>query len=126
MKTFLTFILAFVLFTHSAFAADPTKGELLFHWEQAQKNDPNTKVFEKTSKSGVYRLKTEFFPYDGRVRVLNLFIDRYDYGGTGEQISTGMVEVELMDAKPEFIGKYAYSYQAWQENNRFFFDHKTG
>lgn len=102
--------------------AQQTKDDLLKAWEQAQKSDPQNKIFEKTG-IGIYRFATERFPYSGNIRILNVAIDQY-----GEDVmngyAVGVVEVELDSLSPDFMQKHAYSYGIWQRNNILYYDGK--
>ena len=117
------------LFTLPAFAdavndkAGPDKAGLIAFWEADQKNDPHVSLFEKTKDAGVYNFATDFFPYKGRLRLLNAVVTK-----SGESyldgLYTGIVEVELMDAPVDFLKKYAASYGAWVQQNYFYYDSK--
>jgi hypothetical protein len=108
-------------------AVEPTEAGLLEAWEAAQRRDPKTAVFEKTGDR-VYRFKTERFPYDGKIQILNLSVT--DYGaGVGEEGLGGVigaVELELEGVTEEFQRKFATSYSAWDQGNRFFFNKDEG
>jgi hypothetical protein len=112
-------VLFCIFFPASLFAA-PTEESLLEAWENIQKKDPKTIIFEKIS-SGRYRFKTERFPFDGELEVLNITIDErmgaYDYG-----YIMGVVEVELLDLPEDFLEKYSYSYSAWLQKNILYYD----
>jgi uncharacterized membrane protein len=119
--------LLFVLTVTTIFACVPahaqqTKEGLLQAWEQAQKGDPQNKIFEKVSENK-YRFVTEHFPYSGHLRVLNVTFDQY-----GEDLTNGfvmgVVEVELDSMASDFMAKHAYSYGLWQRNNILYFDGK--
>jgi hypothetical protein len=92
---------------------------LLQAWQKMQQDDPKTVVFEKL-RDRQYRFKTERFPYDGEVRVLNLVIDDRDVDSLAP--ITGHVELELADLPEDFYRKHARSYSIWSENNTLYFD----
>ncbi len=126
-----TAILVFALFgffalAPAAFAATkPSKESLMAAWEQAQKTNENTRTFEKTSDKSVYAYETTYFPYKGRLKVINALVDNYDgYESSGE-LYQGIIETELPDAAQDIKTKYAYSYAAWQQGNRFYYDENT-
>lgn len=101
----------------------PTEESLLSAWEGFQKNDSKTIVFKKLS-SDLYHFKTDRFPFDGELRVLNVTIDEQVSGFEGGFIM-GIVEVELLDLPEDFLEKYAYSYSSWVQNNVLYYDEET-
>jgi hypothetical protein len=98
----------------------PTEESLIQAWENIQKNDPETVAFEYLSP-GSYHFKTERFPFDGELKVLNITIDErmegYDYG-----FIMGVVEVELVGLAEDVLEKYYYSYSAWMQTNMLYYD----
>lgn len=114
----------FFLFAPVILFAAPTEESLIEAWENVQKKDPETVVFENLSP-GSYRFKTERFPFDGELKVLNITIDErmegYDYG-----FIMGVVEVELVDLPEDFLDKYSYSYSTWIQNNMLYYDEENG
>ncbi|MBI1216168.1 MAG: hypothetical protein GC185_10160 [Alphaproteobacteria bacterium] len=104
-------------------AAAPARAALVGYWESYMRKDPHVSRFKETGTAGVYDFKTDFFPYDGRLKLLNAVVTKAEdsyYPG----LYSGIVEVELMDAKPDFFKKYAASYGAWTRQNYFYFDAK--
>jgi hypothetical protein len=101
----------------------PTEESLIQAWENIQKKDPKTVVFEYLSP-GSYRFKTERFPFDGELKILNVTVDErmesYDYG-----FIMGVVEVELVDLPEDFLDKYSYSYSTWIQNNMLYYDEEN-
>lgn len=121
---FAVFALALMLLAPvAAEAAAPARESLVAHWEAMQKSAPDTAVFEATKDKGIYRFETSFFPYKGRVRLLNAAVSKLS-GGAYADLYTGIIEVELMDAPGDFMRKYGMSYAAWLEQNRFYYDAK--
>jgi hypothetical protein len=104
---------------------DPTRDGLVAIWEDTVKSNPQVKTFEKTKEEGVYNFETTFFPYKGRLKLLNAAITPYEEGYY-EGLSTGIIEVELMDAPESFFKKYAASYGAWTRQNYFYHDRTGG
>jgi len=108
------------IFAYSSVFAKPTEEGLLEAWKNLQKNDPKTIVFEKAGEN-LYRFKTEKFPFDGKLKVLNLVIDDrmsdLEYG-----YIMGIVEVELVDLPEDFVNKHPYSYSMWAQDNTLYFD----
>jgi hypothetical protein len=98
----------------------PTKESLITAWENQQKTDPNTLAFEEISPN-IYRFKTERFPFDGELKILNVTIDEQMSGFEGGFI-TGIVEIELTDLPEDFVKKYAYSYSSWSQSNILYYD----
>lgn len=103
----------------------PTKERLIVFWEDAVKADPQVKTFEKTKEEGVYNFETTFFPYKGRLKLLNAAISPYE-DGYYDGLSSGIIEVELLDAPENFFKKYAASYAAWTRQNYFYHDEIGG
>jgi len=103
--------------------AQETEESLLKAWEEVQKNDSKISIFEKLAEKR-YKFKSEHFPFDGELLVLNLTVDdRWNYS---EYSSTmGVVEVELVDLPGDFMKKHAYSYSIWAQNNMLYFNKKT-
>jgi hypothetical protein len=104
--------------------SDPSKASLLKAWETIQKNDPQVIIFAMEGEN-LYRFKTEHFPFDGQLKVLNITVDDRladtDFGQT-----MGVIEVELVDADQDFLSKHAYSYSIWARNNMLYFDQAQG
>ena len=117
-----------VFFAFPAFAlakedtAAATKDGLVAFWEEQVRNNPETKQFEKTQEAGVYNFETSFFPYNGRLKLLNAVVSQTN--GTYQIDTAGIIEVELLDASPDFYKKYARSYRAWSESGYYYYDRK--
>jgi hypothetical protein len=110
----------FFLFTPTILFALPTEESLIETWEGFQKSDPKTLVFEKLSED-LYRFKTERFPFDGELKILNVTVDEQTASFEGGFI-LGVVEVELLDLPEDFLEKYSYSYSAWIQDNILYYD----
>jgi hypothetical protein len=103
----------------AAATSGPDKAGLIRYWEETMKADPHVSRFEKTKEKDVYNFATDFFPYKGRLRLLNAAITS---GGEGYlDFYTGIIEVELPDAKEDFFKKYFASYGAWMRQNYFYY-----
>lgn len=100
--------------------AAPTEGSLLGAWESMQRDDPQTVLFKKTGES-LYQFKTDRFPFDGQLRVLNVTVDERA-GVYGDGCMLGVIEVELIDLPEDFLEKYSYSYSVWQTNNILYYN----
>jgi hypothetical protein len=109
-----------LLFVPAILFALPTEESLIKAWEGFQKSDPKTLAFEKLSKNR-YRFKTERFPFDGELKILNVTVDEQVSGFEGGFI-LGIVEVELVDLPEDFLERYSYSYSAWIQNNILYYD----
>ncbi|MCK4945946.1 MAG: hypothetical protein KAS59_06760 [Alphaproteobacteria bacterium] len=98
------------------------KETLVAFWEEQVRNDSNTKQFEKTKENGVYNFETSFFPYKGRLKLLNAAVNeiRREY----QEHVSGIIEVELLDASPDLYKKYAKSYAAWSRSGYYYYDQK--
>jgi hypothetical protein len=119
VNNFLIVRILLALFPATLFSA-PTEKSLITAWENQQRNDPNTIVFEKIS-SNHYHFKTERFPFDGELQVLNVTIDEQISGFEGSFIM-GIIEPELLDLPEDFLEKYSYSYSTWIQNNILYYD----
>lgn len=106
---------------------ETVKQSLLPYWEQTIRNDPGTKLFEKTTEPGIYRIQTNVLPYSGRVKVLNLVVDVYKpVGKYDRQVAYGgVVETELMDAPKDIAINQPFSLQRWQRMGWFDYDTTT-
>jgi uncharacterized membrane protein len=115
--------LLLLLFLVSLCSGKPTEVSLLHAWEAMQRNDSEVLIFDKVEAS-LYRFKTERFPFDGQLRVLNVTID--DRMGEYEYASIlGVIEVELVDLPEDFLEKYSYSFSVWQSNNTLYYDKES-
>jgi hypothetical protein len=103
----------------------PTRDMLVQHWEEAVRASEYTQIFEPTEEAGVYDFETTFFPYKGKLRLLNAVIV-LDGDSYYDDVYEGIIELELPDADDDFRKKYASSYYAWQEQNRYYFDAQNG
>ena len=97
-----------------------TEESLIEAWERFQKSDPKTLAFEKLSKNH-YRFKTERFPFDGELKILNVTVDKQASSFEGGFI-LGVIEVELVNLPKDFLEKYSYSYSAWIQDNILYYD----
>lgn len=131
MKNILSFFTAFSLLVFLALpavAADgkaPSRESLVSYWEKKTQEDKDVGTFKKTDEKGVYKFETSFFPYKGRLKLLNAAITKSSDSYYAD-IYTGIIEVELLDAKENFFRKYAASYGAWTAQNYFYYDTKAG
>lgn len=103
----------------------PDKAGLISFWEQSEKKDSHVLRFEKTKEDGVYDFATDFFPYKGRLKLLNAVVTKSNESYL-EGLYTGIIELELMDAPPDFLKKYAASYGAWTQQHYFYYSLKKG
>lgn len=119
------FAVVFLFFSaFSALAAGaPSKEILISFWEAQQKAGVETVVFEKTDAAGIYNFETTFFPYKGRLKLLNAAVSKLS-GSYYSNIYNGIIEVSLLDAPKDFMEKYAMSYAAWREQSRYYYDTK--
>lgn len=117
------FLSFFLFLISSLVGAQPTEKALIEKWEMIQREDTKTVVFQKVDE-GLYKFKTERFPYDGQLKVLNIIIDdrmsNFEYG-----YIIGIIEVELLDLPEDFIKKYSQSYSIWAQNNTLYYDAET-
>ncbi|MBN2363948.1 hypothetical protein JXL83_07435 [candidate division WOR-3 bacterium] len=114
------FILA--MFPAISYSLHPEEKALLSSWEEYQKSNPKTVVFEKVSEM-TYEFKTELFPFDGIVKVLNVVIDEDMPSNEGYKV--GFIETELVGVPEDFFEKHYYSYSIWQRDNTLYFSDET-
>jgi cbb3-type cytochrome oxidase subunit 3 len=110
----------FLLFIPAILFAIPTEESLIEAWESFQKRDSKTLIFEKISKNH-YRFKTERFPFDGELKILNVTVDKQTSSFEGGFI-LGVVEIELINLPKDFLERYSYSYSAWIQDNILYYD----
>jgi hypothetical protein len=108
----------------AALCADqPTTQSLIAAWEHVQSTDPHTKTFQKTSE-GHYRFKTDWFPYDGELVVLNTVVAPMAEGvdQPWARMVTGHVDVDLPGLTNEQRDKLSSGIEIWERSNTFHFD----
>jgi hypothetical protein len=110
----------FLLFIPVILFALPTEESLIEAWEKIQKKDPKTIAFKKLSEN-LYHFKTERFPFDGKLKILNVTVDEQTPSFEGGFV-LGVVEVELLDLPEDFLEKYSYSYSTWIQDNILYYD----
>jgi hypothetical protein len=128
MRKFQTQLLVLVLIigalvTEEVLGGEPTEESLIIAWEDIQKKDPKVVIFEKI-ESDLYRFHTTWFPFDGKLRLLNASIDEIE--GISPKFCIGVVEVELIGLPDDFMNKYSRSYSIWSRNNTLYYDKKKG
>jgi hypothetical protein len=135
MKTFLFYLVALLslITIHpieqvKAASSEPSQETLVQAWEEIQKKDPNTEVFEKISDRK-YKFKSKSFPFNGELQVLNVNIEKYGYGGEDDygfaNSIAGIIEYDLIGLSEEVEKKYSHSLSKWQSNNRLMFDKES-
>jgi hypothetical protein len=97
------------------------ESRLLQAWENIQKNDPQTLLFEKI-EDGRYRFKTKWFPYDGELHVYSVIIDKQS---EWDPFLDGNVVVELFNLPAHFFEQYSANYYTWVNSNQLFLDPDT-
>ena len=102
----------------------PTRESLVAFFEQQMKSDPQVVKFEKTAE-GEYVFETKFFPYAGKLLLLNAVVTKYD-DQYYENLYRGIIELDLPDANDDFFKKYARSYAAWTSELNYYFNMKKG
>jgi hypothetical protein len=132
----LTLLCALILVALShatALGAQPTQAALVKAWEDVQRDDPETVVFEKTGE-GSYKFKTNRFPLDGELKVLKATVNDWSYGDDdgdeGYDVPAGyvmgVIEYDLVGLSDEVTKKYEHSYSSWRMNNTLYFDKEGG
>lgn len=117
-------------------STEQLKQSLLAHWEVSQANNPNVAKFEKVEGGdGDYKIALNIFPYDGRLKVLNVFVAPYkgydsdgDYHSDADEkvLYRGVIEADLPGLDKALADKMYTSYYAWKRDNRFYYDVTTG
>lgn len=142
IKTFAALFLCLFLLTFAVNAAAvdaPDKASLLAAWEQEQRSNPDVTLFEKTAEDGVYNFATTLFPYNGRLKVTNVVVDKnpasysgeYSYEARQKGVKIhGVVEVSLLDQDNKCVGgcgcgRTSYGQSSWERGNDFYYDEKT-
>ncbi|HVF68300.1 MAG TPA: hypothetical protein VM914_11580 [Pyrinomonadaceae bacterium] len=132
----LTLLCALILIALShalALGAQPTQAALVKAWEEVQRDDPETIVFEKTGE-GSYKFKTKRFPFDGELKLLKATVNDFSYGGGDDDEDydvpagyvMGVIEYDLVGLSDEVTKKYAHSYSNWRQSNTLYFDKEGG
>ena len=116
----------FAVPTAAPCADQPTTQSLIAAWEHVQSTDPHTKTFQKTSE-GHYRFRTDWFPYDGELVVLNAVVAPLAEGvdATWARMVTGSVDVDLPGLTAEQHEKLSNGIEIWERTNTLHFDPKT-
>jgi len=124
LLTLLAALILVALSHAAALGAQPTQAALVKAWEEIQRKDPDTVMFEKIGE-GRYRFKTNRFPFDGELKFLKATVDdtnaAYPLGA-----SQASIDCELVGLSKEVARKYVHSYSKWQETNYLFFDKESG
>lgn len=107
----------------ASYAADDaqekdSKQAFIKAWEDNIKAMPTTVIFEKTAEKDVYNFETTMFPYKGKLKVLNIFIDAkkssyFDYDEGTNDVLKGVAEIALDQTEDELSQKYQQSYNAF-------------
>ncbi len=119
-KIYSALLAVILLLTPALLTAQPGEDSFLQAWEKIQKDDPKTAIFEKIAKNR-YRFKTERFPFDGELRILNITIDDKNISSEYNYLM-GVIEVELADLPESFFQKYSYSYSIWARSNMLYYN----
>ncbi len=120
MKKIVLMLFIGLISTSLALAAEtPTEESLIRTWEQVQKNDSNTKKFEKVSDRR-YKFQSKLFPFDGELKILNVVIGPVAWDReSGSQ--EGAIDLDLIGLPDNFYRKYSNSYDSWAKNNILYF-----
>lgn len=108
----------------------PSKESLLEVWEQDLKKNEYTVKLEKSAEQGVYDYETTIFPYSGKLKVLNVFIDEaglynYDEDEDGTANFTGTVEIDLTGFDKNLEERLQRSYGEWKRGNTLYYHEGT-
>ncbi len=105
-------------------AVPPTRDSLVAFFEEQMKNDPQVKDFTKRA-DGDYDFQTGFFPYTGRLKLLNAAVTKYD-DQYYDNLYRGIIEIELPDADDAFFKKFSRSFAAWSSDLNYYYNMKKG
>ena len=116
-------ILVLLLLVSSAAAVTeaPDRDSLLVAWEELQRTDAQTRRFERLD-DGRYSFKTERFPFDGTLQVLEVVVDDRLAEGPMSGPTVGHVSVEFEGVDDEFKRRYATSMGLWHSTNVLYWD----
>jgi hypothetical protein len=102
-------------------AAEPTRQSLVGSWEANLKSDPQILKFEKKDSSS-YIFATSYFPYQGRLKLLNASVQEVSRNGKYDYM--GIIEIDLPDSSKEYFDKIRYSYSNWVHSQNMYFSKK--
>lgn len=134
IKSFIKlFTLSCFLFIGTAQAqidAKYSEQALLKAWEDNQRTQPTTKLFQKTKDKNIYLFETTLFPYKGKVVVHNVLINNDiafygDYEAREASDKIGVIEAELIDAPERFRETLFRSISVWQNQNTMYYFNDT-
>jgi len=111
-------------FSGSVLWAQPSEDSLIQAWEQLQKSDPKIVTLKKMGTRR-YTFKTEYFPFDGELRIKDAIVGETG-GGMVSDYFMGIIEVELVGFSKEIYKQHNYRYSMWAGNNNLYFDKKHG
>jgi hypothetical protein len=123
-RRFLCAAILLFIFAPRPVHAQKTEAGLLAAWEQGQKSDPATIIFEKTADRS-YHFSTKHFPFDGELLVRNISIQDAGSAFVGQEFTSATVEVELPGVKEDFYRTFAVSYGQWLVGNTLYWDAKS-
>lgn len=131
IKSFIKlFALSCFLFVGTAQAQTDAKyseQSLLKAWEDNQRAQPTTKLFQKTKDKNIYLFETTLFPYKGKIVVHNVLIHKdieknhTNYRAHNASELTGIIEAELIDAPKRFSETLHKSIAVWESQNTLFY-----
>ena len=86
--------------------------------------------FVEAWEAHISALETTLFPYQGKIKLLNVAISKdisyyYDYDLNVGEALKGVAEVKLLDAPDEFFHSMTYSHQLWLQE-QFLFSESVG
>lgn len=132
IKTYISVMFLFCVFfaplSHAQTEAD--KQALLKAWEDNQRAQPTTKLFQKTKDQGIYLFETTLFPYKGKVVVHNTLISNEfgyygDYDAREASDKIGVIEAELIDAPERFTKTLYRSISVWENQSTMYYFNDT-
>nr|WP_086938952.1 hypothetical protein [Thaumasiovibrio occultus] len=110
-----------LLFCTNLWAVDQ-EADFLLQWELQQQQSEFVETFEKRYE-GVYFIKFAKIPFEGELKVHNVFLEDISGYDLMASITTmGSVEFELIDFPDEVFETFNQSYFKWHQLHTLYFD----
>ncbi len=123
-KYILTLLLCLFSVSLVGAAEKPSEESLIKAWEQIQKSNPDTVMFDKI-KDRHYKFKITLIPFDGELKINDATIDAAMMMGPYNNYIMAVLDVELVGLPKETIMKNR-KYAIWARSNTLYYDKKAG
>lgn len=123
-KIILTLLLCLFSVSLLAAAEKPSEESLIKAWEQIQKSNPDTVMFEKIEDRR-YKFKTTFIPFDGELKIKDATIDAGMMMGPYQNYIMSVLDVELVGVPRESLIKNR-KYFIWASSGTLYYDKHAG